>query len=531
MKEQNLLISTLLLTATSFFTRTIGMIASVYLSSTLGAEGMGIYELVMSIYMTAVIFASAGLFVTVSRMVAEALGQGSKYQVAQIMKIAFSFGLVTSFLASSLLFVFAPILTQFFIHDTRATTGLRFLSLSIPFMTCSSCFKGYFYATKKTIFPASADIIEQIVKVILLISLVKIYAPVGISSAYSAIGLGLTIGEIVSWSYLCSLFILEIKHSKHTFSHSANSLALFPKLLRILLPIACISYLGYIFLSIENTLIPNGLKKYSGNYSQSMSLFGIIRGMVMPILFFPSAFLTAFSTTLIPEIAKANALKLKKRVTYTTSRVLQLTFILSILVVSVLINYGNELGFIIYKSSEIGPLLRTFSLVVPFIYVEIIADGILKGLGKQVSCLRYSILDSIMRVVFLYFLLPIKGAYAFVGITILSSIFTSTLNFNKLLETTNLKLKPTNWLFKPAIAAAFSGCYSRLIINRLLRYSMGLTAKVYLGIGLTIILYLPLLLLINTLSLEDLSWLKRQLNLLKCSLMPSLISKQNIGSK
>ena len=163
LKEQNLITSTLLLTATSFLTRTIGMISSVYLSQTLGAEGMGIYELVMSIYMTAAIFASAGLFVTVSRMVAEALGQGNKSQASKVMRIAFTFGMITSFLASSLLFTFAPILTQFFIHDTRSTTGLRFLSLSIPFMTCSSCFKGYFYATKKTIFPASADIIEQII--------------------------------------------------------------------------------------------------------------------------------------------------------------------------------------------------------------------------------------------------------------------------------------------------------------------------------------------------------------------------------
>lgn len=515
LKEQNLITSTLLLTATSFLTRTIGMISSVYLSQTLGAEGMGIYELVMSIYMTAAIFSSAGLFVTVSRMVAEALGQGNKSQASKVMRIAFTFGMITSFLASSLLFTFAPILTQFFIHDTRSTTGLRFLSLSIPFMTCSSCFKGYFYATKKTIFPASADIIEQIIKVVLLIFLVRIYAPSGISACYSAIGIGLTIGEMVSWSYLLSLFIMERRRDKHTrTAHITSHLELISNFFTILLPLACISYLAYILLSVENALIPTGLKKYSNNYSESMSLFGMIRGMVMPILFFPSAFLTAFSTTLIPEIAKANVLSLKKRVTYTTSRVLQLTFILSILVVSILINYGNELGFIIYKSSEIGPLLRTFSLIVPFIYVEIISDGILKGLNQQVSCLKYSMIDSIMRVSLIYFLLPIKGVHAFIGITMLSCIFTSTLNFNKLLETTHLKLKPINWLFKPFVAATFSSCYSRLIINRVLRYSFGLTTKVYLGITLTFIIYIPILFLIQTLSTEDLSWLKRQLKLL-----------------
>ncbi len=519
MKEQNLLVSTLLLTATSFFTRTIGMISSIYLSRILGSEGLGIYELVMSIYMTAIILASAGLCVTVSRMVAEALGAGYKHHILPIMKVAFSFGLATSLTACTLLFVFASQLTQFFIHDTHATLGLRLLSFSIPFMTCSSCLKGYFYATKKTVFPASADIIEQIIKVILLFCLTKLYAPYGITYTYGAIGLGLTIGEVVSWSYLLSLFFLDQRHHHNLKGQPPSKKDLFFKLISIMLPIACISYLSCVLLSVENTLIPSGLKQYSGNYSESMSLFGMVKGMVIPILCFPAAFLTAFSTTLIPEIAKANVLKLEKRVTYTTSRVLQLTFILSIFVVSVFITYSDELGFILYKSEEIGPLLKKLSLVVPFIYVETIADGILKGLNEQVSCLRYSIFDSIIRVVLIYFLLPFKGVNAFIGITMLSCIFTSSLNFNKLLETTHLKLRPTNWLLKPAVAAAFSCSYSRLIINRLLRYSFGLTIKTILGIGLSVIFYIPLLFLIQTLCLEDLDWLKRQFKLLKSVLI------------
>lgn len=519
MKEQSLVTSTLLLTATSFLTRTIGMISSVYLSQTLGAEGMGIYELVMTLYMTAVIFASAGLCVTVSRMIAEALGKNRKADIIPIMRVAFSFALATSAITTFLLFTFAPFLAQTFIHDTKAVTGLRFLSLSIPFITCSSCFKGYFYASKKTVYPASADIIEQIVKVCLLIGLTRLYESYTISSAYTAIGIGLTIGEIVSWSYMLSLFLLDRRKISKTSSQFKQTRILFMKLLHILLPIACISYLGYIFLAVENTLIPAGLKKYSGSYSESMGLFGMIRGMVIPILFFPSAFLTAFSTTLIPEIARAKTLKLQNRVTSTTSRVLQLTFILSILVVTIFVNYGNELGFIIYKSEEIGPLLRTLAIIVPFSYIEVVSDGILKGLDQQVSCLKYSMVDSVMRVILIYFFLPFKGIKAFMEIMIISSIFTSSLNFNKLLETTNLKLKPINWLLKPSVAAAFAGSYSRLIINQLLRYNFGLTTKICLGIFLTLVFYIPLLFLIQTLSLEDLTWLKKHLNALKLSLL------------
>ena len=512
MKEQNLIISTLILTATSFLTRTIGMISSVFLSQILGAEGIGIYELVMTIYMTAVVFASAGLCVSVSRLIAEELGKNQLGNISQIMRVAFSFGFVMSFLISILLFISAPYLANYFIHDKSAILGLRLLTLSIPFMTCSSCFKGYFYATKKAAYPASADILEQFVKVGLLMTLVNLYAPKGTAYAYGAIGIGLTVGEITSWSYLLSLFILDRRHAKkNPISHN-NIKNTFIKLLGILLPIASISYMGYIFLSVENILIPAGLKKFSGTLSSSISTLGILKGMVFPILFFPSAFLTAFSTTLIPEIAKANVLRQKKRVAYTTNRVLQLTFILSIIVVAIFISYGNELGFIIYKTEEVGPLLCILSLVVPFIYTEVISDGILKGLNEQVSCLKYSMLDSITRVILMYFFLPIKGINALIAIMMMSCILTSTLNFNKLIEVTQIKLRPINWLLKPAIAAAFSSSYSRLIINKLFRYSFGLSSKVILGIGLTILLYIPLLFLIQTLTLEDVHWLKRQLS-------------------
>ena len=164
MKEQSLMVSTLILTATSFFTRTIGMISIIFLSHILGAEGIGIYELTMSVYMTAVAFASAGLSVSVSKLVAEELGRNTSSNISKIMGIAFTFALSLSFFISALLFISAPYLAQHIIHDPQAYIGLRLLSLSIPFISCSSCFKGYFYATKKTVFPASADILEQIVK-------------------------------------------------------------------------------------------------------------------------------------------------------------------------------------------------------------------------------------------------------------------------------------------------------------------------------------------------------------------------------
>ena len=516
MKEQSLMVSTLILTATSFFTRTIGMISIIFLSHILGAEGVGIYELTMSVYTTAVAFASAGLCVSVSKLVAEELGRSAFVNIAKIMRIAFTFALTLSFLIGLLLFISAPFLATSIIHDSHAAIGLRLLSISIPFISCSSCFKGYFYATKKTVFPASADILEQIVKLGLILTLVRIYLPLGQSYTYAAIGLGLTIGEMTSWSYLGALFILDRRnydksHKKDKVSHSDTLRHLFIRLINMLLPIASISYIAYVFMSLENILIPSGLKKFGNSLQESLGLYGMLKGMVLPILFFPAAFLRAFSTTLVPEIARSNVLGRRERVVTTTNRVLQLTFILSILVVGIFFTYSNELGFAIYKSDAIGPMLRTLAIIVPFIYTEVVCDGILKGLGKQMSCLKFSMLDSICRIILIYFLLPIKGMTAFMGIMIISCILTSTLNFNALMRATTIKFQFSNWLLKPAVAAAAGGSFSRLIINQFFRYQFGLTTKVILGIGLSAMIYLIILFILECLSSEDVAWLKKHI--------------------
>lgn len=515
MKEQSLMTSTLLLTTTSFITRTISMISIIFLSNLLGAGGIGIYELIMSVYTTAVAFASAGISISISKLVAEELGQKSLENVGKVMGIAFIFSLSLSTFVSTSLFILAPFLANNIIHDLNAVTGLRILSLSIPFISLSSCFKGYFYATKKTFYPASADVIEQCTKMALILTLVNIYFPKGSSYGYGAIGMGLTIGEVVSFTYLFTLFIRETRLKKRDlrsfYRSSSSAYHFFMKLLSVLIPIASISYISYLFMCMENTLIPLGLEKFGTSLDDSMAMYGVLKGMVLPILFFPSAFLTAFSTTLVPEIARANVLRLKERVVTTTNRVLQLTLLLSILVVSIFLSYSDEIGMVIYNNSGVGPMLSILCLIVPFVYVEVVTDGILKGLGQQLSCLKYSMIDSICRIILIYTLLPFKGMNAFIGIMVLSCILSSTLNFTTLRGLIPIKFNFSNWLFKPILAGTGAGYFSRAILRIYDGISLSLKSKLILEIILSIVIYIVILWMIECFSKEDVRWLKKHL--------------------
>ena len=182
---------------------------------------------------------------------------------------------------------------------------------------------------------------------------------------------------------------------------------------------------------------------------------------------------------------------------------------LSLLVAGIFVNYGDEIGLVLYNNAEVGVMLRILSLIVPFMYVEVITDGILKGLDKQVSCLKYSILDTLLRITTIYFFIPIKGISAFIGIMIMSNILTSSLNFNKLINSTHLKIQTTNWLLKPAIAALAGGTFSKFILNTLFHCHLIGSIKLFIEIGLSTIIYIIILFIIECLKPKDLLWLKR----------------------
>ena len=511
MKSQGLIADTMILTVTSFITRTIGMVSIVYISNALGAEGMGLYQLIMSMYIMAVIFASAGISVSVSKLVAEELSQQHYKNIKKIMTTVFLFsGLLSSFICM-MLFNFALQIALYFIKDTRAVWGLRTLSLSIPFMAISSCFKGYFYAVQRVIKPASADVLEQFVKLALIIFLVNFWSPKGLPYAYAAIGIAMTLGEMVSWSYLLTFYLLDHRRFKNKDKGTYNTKGMLFRIIGVALPVAAIAYIGSVFMSVENVLIPIGLKKFGSTAESSMSLYGMVKGMVLPILFFPAAFLTAFSTTLVPEIAKANVLKHYKTVRHTSKRVLHFTFILSIFVVSIFINFSHELGLVIYKNEAIGPILKILALIVPFMYVEVVSDGILKGLGEQVSCLRYSIIDSVFRITTIYFLIPIKGILAFLTIMIISNILTSTLNFNKLLETTKINIELSKWILKPTLSATAAAMVAKAFMHYAALYGLSLFHGLIISLMLSALVYIMLLFLIESLTPPDMQWLKRSI--------------------
>ena len=182
------------------------------------------------------------------------------------------------------------------------------------------------------------------------------------------------------------------------------------------------------------------------------SQYGALKGMAMPVIFFPFSFLATLSTLLLPEITEAHVQNRRAALEHLVNRVMLITLVLSFLAGGLFTQFAKEIGLVLYQSEEIGFYLSILGPLMPFMYMESMVDGILKGLGEQLSSFRYTALDSVVRIALIYLLLPRFGMQGFLFVMLVSNLLTSLLNLHRLLHVTGLRVQWLRWVIKPVFS-------------------------------------------------------------------------------
>ena len=507
MKKKVFFYNALVMAAGALLLRVTNIGYRVYIADKIGAAGMGLYQLILSVFMLAITISTSGISLSVTRLVAESLGCGDPGRAKNAVRKCILWGLMFSITAAAALYLLSDWIAAELFNDMRTSLPLKLLAPGLPFMAVSSCLKGYFIARRSAFQSVSGDLLEQSVTIGIVVGLFTIFAPEGMENACCAIMLGSTLGEIISCLYNYILYRLSAR--KCFAGCTGAGKGVFRKIVHIALP----SMAGYtarnILSTIENILIPRGLKKNGASVETSLSQYGMIHGMVMPILFFPSAFLSAFSSLLIPEVAEAHAAGKKQGIIRVTRRSMQLTLLFSFFVTSVFWGFSRELGMAIYKNEQAGAILQILCPLVPLMYLDSIVDSILKGLDQQVSSLKYNFSDSAIRVMLIYFLVPVYGVKGYICVLFFSTIFNATLSIHRLIQVSEVRIQVADWIVKPALSAALSVCLI-LLFSKAAPWISALPdwQVAAVQIGLAGFLYYIFLRVSGSFTKEDVKWAK-----------------------
>lgn len=503
MKKTVFIKNAAILTASSLILRFAGIIFKVWLAAKIGAEGIGLYQLVFSVFMFASTFATSGICTAVTRLVSEELVIGDKAGIKRIVSRCIELSCVIAAFTIAVLYLGADFISSSILKEPRAALSLKILGFALPFMSICSCLKGYFMARRRATPSGTSQLIEQAVRIAVIIPLVTRYDSLGLEYCCAVVFLGDALAEAVSGIYIYIRYRLDFKKLKITTPVIRKDYPLLPTISHIALPITSGRYLNSLLRMIENVLVPICLAS-GGN---GISLFGMIKGMALPILFFPSTLLSAVSLLLLPEISEA-AIKGRRGVVKSiTSRIIKLTSVTAIIFSGVFLVAGNRLGVLIYDSAEVGFLLCALSPIVPFMYLDAISDGILKGLDQQKFTFFTSIGDSGIRILLILFLLNDYGIYGFIGIMYFSNLFTCVLNTRRLLKVSNLKLNLAHSFFTPVCIGLSLCLLIRFVLNL---FNLSDLLFVLLLCLVCIPLYAILLFFFGIIDYDDISFIKQK---------------------
>jgi stage V sporulation protein B len=292
----------------------------------------------------------------------------------------------------------------------------------------------------------------------------------GIKYTAAAVLFGDTVAETASFLLNYILYRADVKG----VGKSAKEPGIIKKILNIALPVSGSSYLSSVLHTAENLLVPLKLTVFHGVRERGLELFGAVRSMALPVLFFPASFLTSLSTMLIPEVSSANAKGDRQEVKKTVKTAVGITVVLSIFVASVFLFNSDRLSLLLYDDTDVGFAMKILAPIVPFMYLESVTAGILKGLDQQVNMFKYNLCDSILRIAAVFVLLPMMGIKGYLLIMTVSNCFTSSLSYHRLCKVTDLKTDLLGWIIKPVCFALVGAAAARpvylLIKNELIGF-------------------------------------------------------------
>ena len=155
---------TLLLSLAGLISRIMGFFYRIFLANTIGAEGMGIYQLIFPIYGICFSLCASGIETSISKLTAAKQALGQPKEALNILKTGLILSLILSISCSLILTRYADFLAQFFLKDPRCASLLKILAFTIPLGTAQSCICGYYFGIRKAVIPSSAQLVEQAIR-------------------------------------------------------------------------------------------------------------------------------------------------------------------------------------------------------------------------------------------------------------------------------------------------------------------------------------------------------------------------------
>ena len=433
-----LITGTAILTLTGLVSRFIGFFYRIFLSNVFGAEGMGIYQLISPVLALSFSLTVSGIQTAISKYVANETSTRDYKNSFRTLWAGFLLAMALSIACALTIYLYADQIAVTFLLEERTAPLLRIIALSIPMASVHSCINGYFYGIRKTAIPAFSQLAEQVCRVGSVYLIYFVCRKHGFVPTISFAVTGLVIGESASMIVSVVAILARAHHvfpnsksAGRSFFHqhrptpvsgNARRQASLPlsavisvyrritgQLLRLAVPLSANRLILNLLQSVEAIYIPNRLMAYGLDNADALGVYGVLTGMSLPLILFPSAITNSISVLLLPIVSEADANGNQAAVKRAILTSIRSCLLLGFACTAMFLLFGRTAGRLLYGSELAGSFILTLSFLCPFMYIASMLNSILSGIGKTIQTFLFSVISLLLRLLFVFFAIPRFG--------------------------------------------------------------------------------------------------------------------------
>ncbi|MGI6006761.1 MAG: oligosaccharide flippase family protein [Ruminococcus sp.] len=408
-KQQRLLTGTILLTAAGLISRLIGFFYRIFLSHTIGAEGLGIYQLILPIFSLSYAFTVMGIQTALSRCISAKSAVGDQKGAKDLLITGSVLSLLLSLAASFFLYQGSEWFCRNILSEAACIPLMKLMALTIPFGTLHICFVSYYFAARNTWIPSLGQLLEQLLRVSASWLFYSLMLKNGTEATPMLAVAGTAAAEIFSLLYIVFFLRKDFHKEGYVFCLASPWKKYASEIIQLAAPLSANRIILNLMKSGESILIPICLVQYGLTSSEALSIYGVLTGMALPLILFPSTITQSVSVMLLPAVSESKAQNNYRRIAFTVEKTIRYGLFLGILCFGIFFTCGDSIGILLFHSQEAGQFISMLAFLCPFLYLSSTLASIINGLGKTACYFIQNLTGLTVRIICVLLLVPKTG--------------------------------------------------------------------------------------------------------------------------
>lgn len=419
-----------ILTSAGIVSRILGFFFRIFLSRNFGEESVGLYQLIFPLYVLCLSLSTAGLQTAVSRITAEKSALGHKKEAENVLKAALCLAVGIAFIEIIVIQNHASFIAGSFLGDVRCLDMILIISYALPWAAVHSCITGRSLGLGNTKLPAVSQLIEQSVRILTVILLCMVLRASGLIPSIRLAAAGIVAGELAAATFSIGSLCRQKGASGPVSSGGGISgiRRSFRELLSFSLPLTANQTALTLLQSVEAASIPACLIRYGMPASEAVSLYGVLTGMALPCILFPSALTGSIGTVLLPAVSAASTSGNRRSVLLLLRKAVLSCFSLGLGCCLFFLIFGKPIGHILFQSEDAGRFILALAWICPFLYTNSSLLNALNGYGKTGAVFLINMAGLLIRIAGVFLAIPRFGILGYLWALLAAQLSVSALS-------------------------------------------------------------------------------------------------------